>query len=200
MITNGYIEIDDFKAYAIPEATADTADDATIESIIEAASRFLDGQTGRRFWKNTVDETRYYTAEFFDKVFTDDIVSITALATDESDSRTYSDNWTTADYDLLPYNAALHGIPYTSIEIRNGGSFFFPLYRKAIRITGVFGYPAVPDDIKNACADVAKSIYQRRFGQNANAASVITGAGVVVTPRDVTDTAKFAIQKYRRRV
>jgi hypothetical protein len=198
-INNGYCTLLDFKDYGIPEASADNTDDAVIEDIIETASRWLDGQCGRHFYK-TSEETRYYTGECFDKIFTDDIVSIATLATDGSDQRTYADVWAGTDYDLVPYNAALRGWPYTSIEIRNGGAFFFPRYRKAVKVVGVFGFPSVPDDVKTATLDLAKNIYQRRFGRDQTGEAIVTPAGVVITPKDVTELVKFTIKKYRRYV
>ena len=57
-ITNGYVTLANFKEYAIPNAGTDAADDSLIEIIIEGVSRYIDDQTGRRFYGSS--ETHYF--------------------------------------------------------------------------------------------------------------------------------------------
>ncbi len=202
-ITNGYCTLSEFKAYltaAGQEITSDVSDDVVIESIIETASRFIDGECARKFWKNTVDETRYYTATESNYVRTDDLVSVTTLATDEGD-RDYPNTWTTTDFDLWPYNAALDGRPYVQIVTTPGSDYYFWVgLNKGVRVTGIFGYPSIPAQIQNACLVISLSAYKRRFGENLSSVSTVTAGGVIITPQDVPAVAWAMINPFRRRV
>ena len=162
-ITNGYctlaqikarLEIDDFK------------DDSILESVVQGVSRSIDAMTGRRFFSTTADETRYYTADFSDVLYTDDLLSITTLKTDDDGDRTFENTWTTDDYDLLPDNAAVDGKPYTRIELAPYGDYTFPAgTRKGVQIVGRFGYNATdshPDVVREACLIQSARIFKRK--------------------------------------
>lgn len=146
--------------------TTHPEDDATLEAIITAASRWIDAVCWRRFYGNSVDEARYYTAHLDDALFTDDIISITSLKTDDDGDRTYENTWTTDDYDLMPYNAALDGQPYTRIEISPYGDYTFePEAKMGVEITGKFGYCATgshPDIIREVCILKSARLYKRK--------------------------------------
>src|SRR3990167_10237043 len=100
-ITNGYLSLEDFKAEAFHEPQ-DTTSDVAIERIINAVSRKIDEWCFTRFYTTTADETYYYTAAESGKLYTDDILSLTTLATDEDGDRTYEVTWASTDYDLNP--------------------------------------------------------------------------------------------------
>jgi hypothetical protein len=53
------------------------------------------------------------------------------------------------------------------------------------------------EDIMNCCWDIVNGIYKRRTGENASSTSVLTSAGVIVTPRDITDYAAAIIATYK---
>jgi hypothetical protein len=162
-ITNGYTDLVTMKGADVLNISAtDTTSDALLETIIEAASRTIDSDTGRYFFKSATDETRYYAAEFSDKLFVDDLVSITSLATDGTNDRTYAELWSASDdYDLMPYNAALDGKPYTAIAMQDAGSYTFPPYRRGVKIVGIFGWPAVPMKIRQACILLSERYFKR---------------------------------------
>ncbi len=197
-ITNGYCTLTEFKAFAIPDADTDAPDDGVIEAIIESASRFIDGRTCRTFYKSSADETRYFTACEPDELETGDLVSITTLATDDLGDRTYSSAWTTAYYDLFPYNAALIGMPYTRLEVTPDSLYYFPTWKKGVKIVGKFGFPSVPDDVNQACLLIASSVYRHRQGENTSGVATITAAGVVITPHDIPADAVYMLQRYMK--
>ena len=118
-ITNGYCTAAELKSWL---GITDATDDTILEVAIESVSRWIDDYCWRRFYKNTEDETRYYTAPSSYYLHTDDIVSITTLKTDDDGDRTYETTWATTDYDLIPYNATVLGVPYTSIVVSPEGS------------------------------------------------------------------------------
>ena len=199
-ISNGYCTLAEFKAELTTQSISTNAtNDAVIEDMIEAASRHIDNETRRRFYANTNDETRYYTTKNPERVFTDDIQSITTLKLDLDLDRTYETTLATTDYDLMPTNASLNGEPYTWIERSPLGVYPFPSQTKGIQIVGKFGYSSTtPDDIKRACLGIVMSLYQSRRGVGAEGVATITAAGVVITPKDVPPFADAIIKAHMR--
>lgn len=162
-ITSGYTDLSTIKGSDLLNISAtDTNSDALLEQIIESASRTIDSDAGQYFYISATDETKYFESEYSDKLFlSEPLVSITTLATDIADSRTYADVWTTADYDLTPFNAAAKSRPYTAIVRRANSAFYFPPYHKGIKIVGIFGWPTVPAKIKQACVLLTMRLFKR---------------------------------------
>ena len=202
-ITNGYCTLSEFKAWMTSSGQtfeSDTGDDSVIEAIIEATSRFIDGECVRHFYKSSTDETRYYTATESTYVRPDDLVSVTALYTDDG-LRTYPYTWAATDFDPWPYNAALEGRPYVQIVTSPNSGYRFPAgTAKGVKVTGVFGWPAVPAQITEACTMISLSTYKRRFGENLSSVATIAAGGVVITPQDVPAVAWAKINPFRRRI
>lgn len=200
-ITHGYCSLAEMKQWLTPPGQSfsdDASDNSVLETIIEAASRFIDGETCRYFYKNSTDEVRYFTA-WNNSVNVGDLVSITTLYTDEG-LRTYPTLWATTDYDLYPYNAALDGEPYHIIRPAvNGVQMFYDGLEKGVKLTGVFGFPSVPAAIKEACLLISLGAYKRRFGENLSSISTLTAGGVMITPQDVPGLAWSKINLYRKR-
>jgi len=196
-ITNGYATLAEIKA--MPKiGSTDATDDTFIEDLVEIASRYIDTATGRRFWVNTNDETRTYKAACDERVYTDDIVSVTSLKIDVDGDRTYETTWATTDYDLLPENASLDSKPYNFIQTAPLGRYSFPCGQKGVQIVGKFGWSAIPDPIHWACMLIVMTAYRNRFGQNTEGAATITGAGVVITPKDIPAGAADIIKQFTR--
>ena len=138
----------------------DSKDDAAISAAITAASRAIDGLCGRVFYQDT--GTRYFTADDSQWLDIDDLVSVTTLQTDDGD-RTYGDTWATSDYDLTPDNAAAKSWPYTCVTLTPAGDYAFPVgVRKGVKITGTWGWPAVPDAIGEATIILALRLLKRK--------------------------------------
>lgn len=161
-ITNGYGTLAEVKARLSIE-TADTTDDTKLEGIVEAVSRLIDNWTARHFYQSSSGTVRYFTATEHDILFVPDIVSISELATDETGVRGWATVWATTDYDLEPFNAAAESKPYTYITLPPQGRYQFPDgVGKAVRITGVWGWPSVPLPIKEACLLQAARLFKRK--------------------------------------
>ena len=202
-ITNGYCTLSEFKQFITPPdqtLAADIGDDSVIEMLIESSSRFIDGECVRHFYKSSADETRYYTADDTSYCRVDDLVSVTALYTDDG-SREYADTWTTDDYDLWPYNASADGRPYVQIVQAPYSNYWFPAgTAKGVKVTGIFGYPSVPTQIKDAYLIITLSAYKRRYGENLSSVSTVTAGGVIITPQDVPAGAWAKLNPFRRRI
>jgi hypothetical protein len=155
-----YAATADFKQWL---GIADSVDDALLATVLDQASRDIDNYCGRVFNQSTAATARYYTAPRSDELLIADCVSLSAVATDADGDRTYEDTWTATDYDLLPENAAADSEPYTTIAVAPGGDYSFPVgVRKGVKLTGVWGWPAVPGAVKQACLLRAAWIFNRR--------------------------------------
>lgn len=125
------------------------AERAALTQLLADVSRLVDRYTRRHFWQTAAGTVRYFTARGSARMFVDDIVTLTTLQTDEDGDRTYETTWAATDYDLVPYNAAEVEAPYTRVEVTPTGNYAFPTgMPKGVKITGVFGWPEVPDSIR----------------------------------------------------
>lgn len=144
-------------------AITGTAKDTALEAAITAASRAIDGFTGRFFYADgtqSVPVVRYFTPKSETLVFTDDFVSLTEVAIDNNLARTWSTVWATSDYMVEPVNNPRQVKPYDRI-IAVGRYIFPPKYPQSVRITGIWGWSAVPDVVAQACLIQASRIFNR---------------------------------------
>lgn len=150
---------------------SDPIDDAVMEACIESASRQIDGETCRRFFTTSVDEVRYFTAEEAYHQWTGDLISVTTLETDSDGDGVIDTTWTSLDFNLWPYNAALDGKPYARVDVGAVSSLAFPTIARGVKITGKFGWSAAPAQVKQACLIQAERLYRRKdapFGVMGN--------------------------------
>jgi hypothetical protein len=138
--------------------TTDTTYDAAISVYITAASRLIDKEVGREadWFASTDSETRYFDGSGEDTTEIDEIHTLTSVAIAESGGTAAADYtaWVQdTDYYVSPYNYSALGLPINRlIADWNGDKSIFPDYRKAVKVTGQFGYSATaPEDIKTAC-------------------------------------------------
>lgn len=149
---------------------------------LDAASRWVERETGHVFYTTTLSEARYFTAEWtssqwlagervpywasqrrgsgLEEIEVDEFLSLSELATDQNGDGVYETVWTVGtDYWLGPRNAPQKGRPYNRIH-RNAvsGRYLFPLFENAVRPTGKFGYclttPAAIRDLSLAAAEI----------------------------------------------
>jgi hypothetical protein len=157
-ITNGYAALSDVKAAL---RIQDSVDDSLLEMAIESASRLIDGYTYRYFY-NAGTATRNFVAEDSYLTIIDDLISILELKTTDEIGSEYV-TWTAADYQLQPVNGRIDGlsVPYTSI-LSTDNLLFNKLGEQAlVRVTGVWGWSAVPIAIKQATIIQSSRIYKR---------------------------------------
>lgn len=147
-------------------------------NILESASRWVDHETGHRFYLTTT--TRYYNALQHShpshaweldtlehpwgtplRIQIDDCTAVTTVATDEDGDGTYERTWTVgSDYWLGPRNAPADGQPYRYLNrTAASGRYLFPLWEESIAVTGSFGWCALasrPADIRELTLMVAE--------------------------------------------
>jgi hypothetical protein len=199
-IVNGYCTLAEYKAFAAPEAGAHAADDTVINDLITTASRIIDQETKRTFYARTA--TRLYdvpiqSGRVSRRLWLDDDL-LTATTVTNGNGTVL----TVADYYLDPVNET----PKYAITIKRSSILYWTYdsdfnSEGVISVAGTWGNNATgshPADIKTATLLVAASMYKRRFGENLSEKSIVTPAGVIVTPQDIPDMAWHIIKKYRR--
>jgi hypothetical protein len=151
-------------------AQDDTADDEELHAACFAASRALEQFCQRTFWRTAAGTQRLFEPTGYrDLDFGpwNDLVTLTALATDEGGEGTWPTTWSATDYQLVPLNptAGPESRPYTGL--RTTGARLFPAvtgYGRTdrIRLTGTWGWPVVPQAIRQAALVVAAELFKAK--------------------------------------
>ncbi len=157
MATTAYATVAELKT-RIGIAASDLVDDAVLGAVLGAVSEGIDNYCNRAFGQ--IVEARTFSPRRADQVLIDDCVSLTAVATDDG-SRTYPTAWALTDCDLLPENAGARE-PFTVIAVSPRGRYVFPLIRKGLRLTGAWGWPAVPGPVREACLIQSARVFKRK--------------------------------------
>jgi len=101
-VINGYVTRKDFLRWVTPQdTTADAIDDAVIDSIIEAASRYIDYETNHAYYPR-VEDRLYSIPDDRELEFDDDLLSIITF-TNGNDVEIAS-----TEYNLFPRNSTPH--------------------------------------------------------------------------------------------
>jgi hypothetical protein len=157
-ITQGYATLLDVKnALRI----TDSLDDSLLETAIESASRMVDGFTARTF-TNAGTAVRNFAATDGINLIIDDAIEVIEVASTDEIGSTYT-IWKPTDYQLEPLNDRVDGLysPYTGI--RAVGDFTWPVVdqQALVRITAVYGFPAIPSAVKQATIIQASRLFKR---------------------------------------
>jgi hypothetical protein len=157
-ITNGYCSLSDVKASA---RITDTVDDSLLELAVESASRLIDSYTQRTFY-NAGTASRLFVPQDNYLTEVDDLITLTELKTSDGDD--FGTTWQTKDYQLEPLNGIVDGIAgHPTTRIRAVDDFLFNVLdgEATVRVTGTWGWSAVPTAIKQATVIQASRIFKR---------------------------------------
>ncbi len=192
-ITNGYCTLAEVKSAL---RITDNADDTLLENAIEGASRRIDGYCGRRFYQQTTSISLYAT-DIYTLPTQDDLVSVTTLKTDDDGDGSFETTWTAGtDYQLEPLDRTLTGQPIRTVTAIGGKTF--PLYSTpalpSAQITGVRGWSAIPDDIREACVLLS----MRGFARYNAALGVVGFADMAIQVRAVDPDVRDFLNPYRK--
>jgi hypothetical protein len=275
-VKNSYATLADYKGYVTSRGqttSTDTADDAVIELLLDAASRYIDDETGRQFYPTI--QARYYDAPPERLLMLDEDL-LEALSVVTGNSETIP----STDYALQPRNIyPAYGIRITDISSYAWTANVNGSFEDAVIVNGVWGYRQkynseawrvggilgaamstttglsatmaaghtlatgqiwrVGNEIlqgsvssntltltergangstaathdngttvyywqpergsTNAVLEIAHNAYNRRFGTSITSNITVTGAGVVITPRDIAAQAQAFIHTHRDR-
>lgn len=180
----------------------DAADDDSVARAISAASRAIDNWCGQRFWKDDADTVRYLTASsprslsLLDAVDVESraLVSVTSVELDVAGDGSFGVSWTEdAEFFLSPRGASAADRPYDRLRPLQGRTF--PTSPESVKVTGVFGWPEVPDAVKEACAIQAGTLFKR---VTEGAAPIVTAEGTTLHSSKFLDyTAQLLLAPYR---
>lgn len=200
-ITNGYATLDEF--LGLPEfESSKPVDDVFVERLIERCSREFDGDTGYWFYADT--QTRSYDTPKGRALKLDaPLLSVTTITNGDGETVASS------EYNLYPLNGPnrmeirLKQSSNTLWQYTSGGDT-----EGVISVAGAWGYvdrdstdPESMAAILNSKAAVlalALSVYKRRYGVGVEGVAQVTGAGVVITPRDKSPEYLDIVRRYRR--
>lgn len=158
-----YVGLDEFKK--VMKITNTDDDDDMISKLASAQER-VEKDTGRRFWRDSVASTRVYTPRHLEMLRVDDIATDVGVIV-EIGSGT---SWSTLDpnsYEFQPDNAIAKGEAIEYIKRVSGywnlGFRFLGVGRaQRVRVTAVWGWPAIPEGIKNATILQAARLLRRK--------------------------------------
>ena len=157
-IVNGYCSLAEIKASA---GISDDVDNVMLELAVEAASRFVDSYTQRYFY-NAGTATRLFVPQDSYVTEIDDAISISVLQTSDGDN--FGTTWAAKDYQLEPLNGNVDGLTgHPTTRIRAVDDFLFNVLdgEATVRVTGVWGWSAVPVAVKQATVIQASRIFKR---------------------------------------
>lgn len=159
-ITNGYCSLADVKAAL---RITDTIDDALLENSINSASRMIDQYCNRYFYSSSAGEVRYYKANDGFTCWIDDAQSISEVKTSSTDPLIFDTTWDVADYQVMPANRWANGAYYPITAITATDNLLFPVWADIalVKVTGQFGWSAVPEPIKFASIIQASRLFKR---------------------------------------
>lgn len=162
-----YITVQQFR-----DAIHDTSslDLTVVQNAILAASRAVEGLTGRHFYQHT--GTQYFSPDGLWIVSLDDmdLATTTGLTVhvDTGFAGTYTEVRTFGtDFICEPINQSVYGLegwPFTSLRAVNGKVWFLrylDYQRDTVKVDGTWGWPAVPHAVIEATTIVASFLYKR---------------------------------------
>ena len=192
-----YATLAQFKAAV---GITDSTDDTALQNVLDATDTLIDLYCDRKTGFGTASETRYYTAEDYQYVLTDDLVSVTTLQTDDDANGTYETTWTAGtDFVLAPVNSALDGFPYTEIDTSVSWPRNFPkdVYI-GVKVVGVFAFPSVPAAVVQSEIIQAGAVWSSRTSPFGVIGSADLG-GILRQARALHPEAALILEPYRKR-
>jgi len=141
-----------------------STDDDFLNLAIDSAEESIDDLCGRVFTAAGSASARTYRAQPYLAV-TDDISTLTGLVvkTDTSGDGTFDTTWASTDIQAEPLNNLVKGRSVNNL--RAVGSYTFPVYGDglaSVEVTAKWGWPAVPDSIKQSALMLASRLYSRK--------------------------------------
>lgn len=166
----GYITVQQLRDAIHDPSTS--LDNTLMQTAILAASRAIEGANGcgRKFWQRV--DTQYFFPDSLFIVELDDMDLATTsgltVAVDTGFAGTYAETRTFGtDFICEPLNQSVNGVegwPFTSLRSINGKIWFLQytdFQQYTVKVTGTWGWPAIPDPIKTATTIVAAYLYKR---------------------------------------
>lgn len=142
----------------------DGIDDGLLNTAIAAASTYVDGYCGRIF--DVADGTTtkdYAPSGRMEPLFVDDLTTVVSIKIDEDLDRSFATTLAPIDFQLEPLNGTAFGNPSPFYIIRPQEDGYWPLYdgRATVRVEATFGFPAIPDPVREAVILQSSRLFTR---------------------------------------
>ena len=191
-IVNGYCTLAQVKAAL---RLTDNADDTLLESAIQSASRRIDEECNRWFYKTNQTPVQVYPASIYECGVLNDIAnSSVTVKIDSVGDGSYATTWTQGQqYQLEPLNTVITGKPYRRIVCINGYSFPIADDKPLVQVTAQWGWNAVPSDVEQACILLS----MRQFARLNAALGVVGFADMAIQVRAVDPDVRDLLHSYK---
>lgn len=157
-----YVSADELAAYLRMDAPAEDVGFDLMTMSVESATSWVNEHTRRDFNLAATASARYFDTGT-DVVMVDDIGHATiSVSTDVAQDGTHSTAWETTDFQVNPLDAITVNEPITSLVAV--GSYSFPRVsrrRGLVKVTARWGWPAVPESVKQATLVLAAALFKR---------------------------------------
>lgn len=192
-ITRGYCTLAEVKAAL---RLTDSVDDTLIENSIEGASRRIDGYCGRFFYQTT-QAVKFFARDSY-RLPVPDIATTSGLLVqlDNDGDGTYETTCViNVDFIMEPLDANLQDRPFRRITMTGGKTFplFFIPQEAGVQVTATFGFPSIPDDVREA----AVLLSMRQFARYNAALGVLAFGDMAVSVRSVDPDVRDLLSPYR---
>lgn len=160
-----YISSDQLKASLSMQGQTFADEDISIAK--STASRVVDDITERRFWADDdATQIRYYTPRSLYRVDIDDLITLTAVDVDRNRDGVFETALTLhTHFELEPLNAAADDRPFEQLVFTAAGqSRIYGCSGRSIRVTGRFGWPALPAEVQSITKLLATRYLNRQRG------------------------------------
>jgi hypothetical protein len=143
----------------------DTNDDAKLNRNLKGASRAIDKVTGRRFWVDDAVSARRLRPDKRvvglgngEQLFlVPDIATDTGLIVETGAGSAFT---AVTEFELYPEDALIDGWPIEGFTL---ASRYWPCHPgQRVRVTAKWGWPAVPDDVEQACQILTRRLFHRK--------------------------------------
>lgn len=162
MITTPYVDLATLKvSVGIPNG--DTQDDGLLNKALAGATRRINehcGRPGTGFNLEPTPTARVFEARDAEYLSVDDIASLTGFSVSTGQVGSFTNAVPTTDFETRPLNAFAVGRP---IEVLRHYWAFWPTWPSMrVQVTAQYGWPAVPDDVVQACLIQAARLFRRK--------------------------------------
>jgi len=160
-IVHGYMTLPEFKAVLGDQHNTD--DDRLFERAIETASRQIDEVRDDQFWQTEEPIARRYRPVNPGVLWTGDFATTEGLVVklDTARDGTFATTWDATDWEAQRWSHR-EDRPYTRLVAVGGGCFPVDRLRYSVEVTAVWGWPAIPAEVKAACQILALDHYRSR--------------------------------------
>lgn len=169
MAITPYVDLPTLKlSLGIP--VGDTQDDVLLNKALAAAVTGITEHTGEwapGFGQDTVATPRIYEARHPSELPVDSFWDLASLSVGTGQVGFTFSPVVSTDYEARPLNASVRGRPY---QVLNHFWHFWPTWPSVrVQVTAKWGWPAVPDNVVEACLILAARLFRRKDSPDGTA-------------------------------